>query len=45
MYASNLLEKGVQNTNTVVQKLKPASTKAINPRKKEIKKKQKVVNK
>ena len=44
MYAPNLLKKGIQNADAVVRKLTPASTKAINLRKKKDRKKQKVVD-
>ena len=38
------MEKDVQNTNAVAHKLKPASTKVINLRREEAKKKQEVVD-
>lgn len=45
LYIFNWLKKDIKNIDAVARKLKPASTKVINFRKKEVKKKQKVVDK
>ena len=39
------MEKGIQNADAIACKLKPASTKTTNLRRKEVRKKQEVVNK